>query len=174
MNLYSWILSIALAAAVSGCSSSNDDDFSQESTDPALILGRTWALFAVQDNAGSQIQFIQEPGFEFKIEFFTNDFVNLNPQDVLSLIGFNVCNVFSGDYTLGDGVLTFVRLSEDTDSCGPDARLPVSIIFRSVLFGSDDLNSMLSVNTETDVLTIASGTNEALFFEASDEPLFPQ
>ena len=172
MKLFSWFLAIVLAAANSGCSSSNDNDFSQESTDPALILGRTWALFAVQDDAGNQIQFIQEPGFEFIIEFFSNDFETQTSQEVLSLVGFNICNVFSGDYTLVDGVLTFVRFSQDTGGCEPiDNLLPVPTIFRNVLLF--DQTPMLSVNTETDVLTIASGTNEALFFEVIDGPLFP-
>ena len=41
-----------------------------------------------------------------------------------------------------------------------------------MLFGSGGI-SMLSINTETDVLTIASGNNEVLFFKFSNEPLFP-
>ena len=72
-----------------------------------------------------------------------------------------------------DGLLTIIGGGIDEGGCEP-APLPILIIFGRVLFGSGDQTSMLLVNTEIDVLTITSGTNEALFFEVSDEPIFPQ
>ena len=177
MKLYSWILTIALSAAVIGCSNSNDDDILlQGSTDPALIQDRIWALFAVQDDSGNQIQFFQEPGIEFKISFSTTEFITLQNQDIAtSVFGIDVCNIFTSGYTLIDGLLTLMGGGVDEGSC-ESAPEPIPSIFRNVLFGTDvdDITPMLSVDTETDVLTIASGTNEALFFEVSDEPIFPQ
>ena len=177
MKLYSLIIAIVLSVVVSGCSSSNDDDvLLQGSTDPALIQDRIWALFAVQDDSGNQIQFIQEPGIEFKISFSTTVFITLqNQETATSVFGIDVCNSFSSGYTLIDGLLTLMGGGVDEGSC-ESAPEPIPSIFRNVLFGTyaEDVTPMLSVDTETDVLTIASGTNEALFFEVSDEPLFPQ
>jgi len=174
MKLYSWILTIVLSAVISGCGSSNNDNvLSMGSTDPALIQDRTWSLFAVQDDSGNQIQFVREPSIEYKI-LFSTEFVTLRNQGTFTAVmGINVCNFFSGGYTLVDGLLTIIGSGTDEGFCEP-APLPIPFIFSSVLFGSDDQTSMLSVNTEIDVLTITSGTNEALFFELSDEPLFPQ
>ena len=174
MKLYSWTLSIVLSVVVSGCSSSSDDDLlSIESTDLALIQDRTWSLFAVQDDSGNQIQFAREPGIEYKILFSTELVTLRNLGTFTAVMGIDVCNFFGGGYTLIDGLLTIIGSGTDEGFCEP-APLPIPFIFTSVLFGSDGQTSMLSVNTEIDVLTITSGTNEALFFEMSDEPLFPQ
>ena len=175
MKLYSWILTIVLSAVISGCGSSSDDDVpSLGSTDPALIQDRTWALFAVQDDSGNQIQFIQQPGIEFKLFFSTTELITLRNLGTFTAVwGIDVCNSILGGYTLIDGLLTILGAGIDEGGCEP-APLPIPFIFSSVLFGSDDQTSMLSVNTEIDVLTITSGTNEALFFEVSDEPIFPQ
>ena len=72
-----------------------------------------------------------------------------------------------------DGLLTIIGGGIDEGFCEA-APLPIPLIFGRVLFGSGDQISMLTVNIEIDVLTITPGTNEALFFEASDEPIFPQ
>ena len=174
MKLYSWTLSIVLSVVVSGCSSSSDDDLlSIESTDLALIQDRTWSLFAVQDDSGNQIQFAREPGIEYKILFSTELVTLRNLGTFTAVMGIDVCNVFLGGYTLIDGLLTIIGSGTDEGFCEP-APLPIPFIFSSVLFRSEDQTSMLSVNTEIDVLTITSGTNEALFFEVIDEPIFPQ
>ncbi len=173
MKIYSWILTIVLSAVISGCGSSNDDDlFPQGSNDPALIQDRVWALFAVQDDSGNQIQVFQEPGFEFSMAFFS-DFITIDAQEqeVRPVGGINVCNVYNASYTLMDGLLTLTNGGQDDRDCERGGEI-IPLIFWNVLFGSGGI-SMLSINTETYVLTITSGNNEVLFFRFSNEPLFP-
>ena len=177
MKLYSMVFTVALSVVVvTGCSSSNDDDsLLQGSTDPALIQDRIWALFAAQDDSGNLIPVNQDTSFDNPFEFrilFRSNLIMLSGQEVNSVIGINVCNGFSGGYTLTDGLLTFTTLAQNDESCDRGSEL-ASIIFENVIF-TFNATSMLSINTETNVLTIASGTNEALFFEVSDEPIIPQ
>lgn len=171
MKTYSWILTIALSAIVIGCSSSNDDDaLLQGNTDPAFILDRVWLLSAVQDNTGNQTLVFQEPRFEFIIEF-TSDirtFMFQGEQPVVR--GINACNLFLGPYSLIDGLLTIGGLSQDEDDCLRPLDPIRSVVDNVLIFANDNL--MVSTNPEGNMLTIASGTNAVLFFDASNDP-FP-
>lgn len=123
----------------------------------------------VQDNAGNQIPVFQEIDFEFTIRL-NSTFVAPGGdvmQEVMSVDGVNVCNFYSGGYTLEDGLLTLISVSEDDQDCDRASELTARI-FKSVLF-SFGIPSMLSIDTQSDVLTIVSGTNETLFFKVNQE-----
>lgn len=164
MKLPTLLLLIAFAV---GCSSS-DSETPPEITDGDVgtVLDRTWLLTVVQDSSGNQMQVAQEADFEFTIRL-SSSFVDPGGdviQEVMSVGGINVCNFYGGGYTLENGLLTLISVSEDDRSCERAGELPATI-FNTVLFtfGSP---SMLTIDTETDVLSISSGTNEALLFQA--------
>lgn len=161
---------IFLTAFTFGCSS-NDDDTPSENMDGNVgtVLDRTWLLTTVQDSSGNQMQVAQEAGFEFTIRL-SSSFVEPGGdvmQEVMSVRGINVCNFYGGGYTLDDGLLTLISVSEDAADCERASELP-AIIFGTVLFTSGG-SSMLAINTDTDVLTISSGANESLVFQAEQE-----
>ena len=159
-----------LTAFAVGCSSNDDDTPSENMVGTVdTVLDRTWLLTTVQDSSGNQTQVVQEAGFEFTIRL-SSSFVEPGGdvmQEVMSVGGINVCNFYSGGYTLDNGLLTLISVSEDTGSCGRTSELPATL-FSTVLFTSGG-SSMLAIDTDTDVLTISSGTNESLLFQAQQE-----
>ena len=125
----------------------------------------------MQDDAGNLSPVFQVPGLEFIIEFSSDiqTFMFQGTQPVVR--GINTCNTFFGPYNLIDGLLTIDGLAQDEDDCFGPFR-PIQSIIDRVLIFSGGATSMVSINAEGNVLTIASGANEVLFFDVSNEP-FP-
>ena len=68
---------------------------------------------------------------------------------------------------MDNGLLNLISVSENDQACERAAELPART-FDAVLF-TFNTPSMLTINTENEILKIASGSNEALYFVRQHE-----
>lgn len=171
MNLYALLLTTLFS--VTGCSTSNESSIEENvgtTNDP--MRDRTWTLTAVQDNTGNVTPVAQAADFEFTLRLSSQ----LVPpggdvmQAIESVGGMNVCNHYSGGYTLENNVLSLVSVSEDARDCERAAE-PAARQFGRVLFTSSHA-AMISL--ENDRLVIASGDNEQLIFTQGKSVAFSE
>lgn len=136
----------------------------------SVVRDKPWELVAVQDSSGNQIAVSLQPGFEFTIQF-SNNVVIPGDGDFGQVIdtvgGINVCNHYGGRFSINSNVLSLSDLGEDSAACERASELP-AVIFGNVLFSS---NSPPLISINADVLTMTSGSNEALIFNLREEAL---
>lgn len=155
------VIIVAIVLSITACSSSSSTIKSNTTTtddSEASLVNRDWVLVQFEGSDGTANSITNEFDFEFSIRF---SLVEEPDGDIRRAVsGVNVCNTYSGEFSLEQSTLLLSNVAEDDRACERAAESPASL-FARVLFTTESA-PMFSV--DNNLLEISSGSNERLIF----------
>lgn len=145
------LLAITTLSSIACSRSSNYFDDNAANQIRNSIVDREWILTQYGNSDGTEIDFLEARDFNFSIRFSSG-------SETIS--GINVCNNYSGTFSLEESTLSVYNIEMDGTACEKATDQPTSLVNR-VLFTTGNPPILSVLNNR---LVASSGNNERVFF----------